>query len=286
MLPGASILKLQFFDYDSYKGDDFLGETQIDIETRYYDEKWNANEFFPIETRELFLPESGAAAGSVRLWVEIVNQQDPQQKHEALLDSTKSSVASTSQLSLLDRTQDRERRLDKVEIERPVWSLAMMPEGGLEIRVVVWEAFDCPIDDPEGMSDIFVTCELPNLRDAPQLRTEVHARSEGYVRASHQGCFNWRMKFEVKGTNHFDPRQFQLLFKLWDFDLLTPNDFLASCSYDAVRAVNACIANGTKASAVEAGEQKFELSAVVAQSVGKKSAPSLLVSVEVLTAAE
>ena len=187
MLPGASILKVQLFDFDDFKGDDFLGETQIDVESRYYDEKWNSNEYFPIETRQLFMPESGAPAGSIRLWVEIVNLQDEQRKKDAVLDSTKSSIASTSQLSLLDRSQDRERRLDKASIERPVWNLAMMPEGGLELRIVVWEVFDCPIDDPEGMSDLFVSCEMPGLRGAPVLKTEVHARSEGYVRLGHPG---------------------------------------------------------------------------------------------------
>ena len=94
------------------------------------------------------------------------------------------------------------------------------------------------------------------------------------------------MKFSVKGQNYFDRSQFLLQFKVWDFDILTKNDFLASANFDALPVVTACIANGTKASAVEGGEQKFELRAVEAPSVAKKTRPTILVSVECLTAAE
>ena len=50
MLPGASDLKIKFWDEDIIKKDDLIGETIIDIERRFFDQKWRSFEHLPAET--------------------------------------------------------------------------------------------------------------------------------------------------------------------------------------------------------------------------------------------
>lgn len=57
-----------------------------------------------------------------------------------------------------------------------------MPAEDLELRLIVWEVHDCPIDDPEGLTDIFVSCGMPSYKDSLTLKTDTHIRSEGYVK--------------------------------------------------------------------------------------------------------
>ncbi|KDO20674.1 hypothetical protein SPRG_13426 [Saprolegnia parasitica CBS 223.65] len=79
-LPGASTLSLECWDYDLFSvgGDDFIGATCIDLEDRWFDDRWQTlgntaeGTFKPIETRQLYAPSSVCAQGSVRLWMDIL----------------------------------------------------------------------------------------------------------------------------------------------------------------------------------------------------------------------
>lgn len=64
---------ISLMDYDPLLKDDVIGETSIDLERRYFDEKWINLPEYPIETRELRKSGSGSSTGSIRLWVEIFN---------------------------------------------------------------------------------------------------------------------------------------------------------------------------------------------------------------------
>ena len=75
-LPGDATLKIQLWDYDELPGDDFLCETWIDLEDRFYSKKWRKLVNPPIETRPLFHPSSGLQKGELRMWLEIIPGTD------------------------------------------------------------------------------------------------------------------------------------------------------------------------------------------------------------------
>ena len=64
-LPGSSKLRIQVMDYDSLFSDDLIGETSIDIEDRYFDNRWQALQNKPIEVRQLYHPDYESSQGEV-----------------------------------------------------------------------------------------------------------------------------------------------------------------------------------------------------------------------------
>ena len=64
-LPGSSKLRIQVMDYDSLFSDDLIGETSIDIEDRYFDNRWQALQNKPIEVRQLYHPDYESSHGEV-----------------------------------------------------------------------------------------------------------------------------------------------------------------------------------------------------------------------------
>ena len=180
MLPGASALQVKLFDHDEVFGDDFIGETVIDVENRYLDEKWMKMEFYPIETRKLYNKESGKPVGEIRMWVEILSLEEHKMSEGNLNVTSNSILNSVSRLSHSNQSKAGSSQAPQ-EKRKEQWTLSMMPEDGFEIRVIVWEALKVPIDDPEGMSDIYVTCDLPSFAECSTLKTDTHIRSEGFV---------------------------------------------------------------------------------------------------------
>ena len=117
-IPGASTLTLQVWDYDDLLSDDLIGETTIDLEDRYFDNKWQELKYKPIEVRPLLHPDINGSQGEAYLWLEII---------------------------------------DKEENEvTPLWKIQPEPVIQHELRFVVWETEDMEMMDVEGTSDIYV----------------------------------------------------------------------------------------------------------------------------------
>jgi hypothetical protein len=48
-LPGPSILRVQIYDSNTFRFDEVMAETEIDLEDRWYHPKWNALDIKPVE---------------------------------------------------------------------------------------------------------------------------------------------------------------------------------------------------------------------------------------------
>ncbi|ETV96991.1 hypothetical protein H310_09840 [Aphanomyces invadans] len=189
-LPGASELTIECFDYDLFSlsadcGDDFIGATKIDLEDRWFDDRWRTlghlseGTFRPVETRQLYTPSSVISQGSLRLWLDIL-------------------------------TPSEATALPAVDISLP-------PIETFEVRVVIYKAKDVvPGDEFSEMSDLFAKCWMQSNTDKAQ-HTDVHWRAK-----NGKASFNWRMKFDI--ALPVDPQNERdkghLHVQLWDKDML------------------------------------------------------------------
>jgi len=117
-LPGDSLLKIQFFDHDDVFSDQKIGQTVIDLEDRFFSNKWLSLKEKPIETRALYSKITKVAQGGVRLWVEITPL--PERSHLKVKD------------------------------------ISLRPPAEFELRLVVWGTEGVANFDDEGTSDIFI----------------------------------------------------------------------------------------------------------------------------------
>ena len=115
--PGTGPLYIKAYDYDELFGDDLIGETEIDLEDRYFSEDWKSVNNKPIEVRQLFIPSSDCSQGAVRLWVEIV-------------PTGKSSAMTT-------------------------YNIAPRAPQPYQIQAVVWDTKKCISDESGGLIDMF-----------------------------------------------------------------------------------------------------------------------------------
>ena len=117
-LPGSSKLRIQVMDYDSLFSDDLIGETSIDIEDRYFDNRWQALESKPIEVRQLYHPDYEQSQGEVLMWIEMYDQNE-------------------------------ENKLEP-------WNIEPEPKSTLEMRLIIYETEGMENLDIEDTSDIYV----------------------------------------------------------------------------------------------------------------------------------
>lgn len=130
--------------------DDTIGETYIDLEERFYDDKFRAMPEQPIERRKLYTADSGQESGYVDLWVE---------------------------------TFARRQKGDGIKEPEPIlWDISSAPAKDFELRVIVWDVKNVPNDDPEDMSDIYVKVALNSLDPDLEGCTDTHIRAaDGFV---------------------------------------------------------------------------------------------------------
>lgn len=126
------------WDYDRVFGDDFIGETVVDLEDRFFSPEWQSLKNKPIEYRQLYHKSTKVSQGVIKCWIEIIPTES---------------------------VQSREN----------VWSVCKRPPTKLEVRLVVWETKDVKIMDWEGTSDIYCRAFFDSVNQTR--RTDTHFRS-------------------------------------------------------------------------------------------------------------
>jgi len=138
VFPGSSPLKIQMWDRDFVFGDDFIGETVVDLEDRFFSPEWQSIKHKPIEFRELHHKSTKVSQGLVKCWIEIVPSEVDMKEHIK-------------------------------------WDISPRPPSEFVVRCVVWESKDVKIKDWEGTSDIFVRAFFNAEKN--DKKTDIHYRS-------------------------------------------------------------------------------------------------------------
>lgn len=206
-LPGTSQLIIEVMDQDDIGSDDLIGKTIIDLEDRWFDNRWQEmgqeNRVLPdadpnnirwdtkaLEKRSLYVPSSNNAQGVLECWVDIMTPAE----------------ASTF----------------------PPEDVALPPRQMFEVRVVIWKTKDVPAQDTLGgqnMTDLYVDV-WPEGCD--KQTTDTHWRCK-----KGKGSFNWRMLFDVELGHRTRAMKFPYLhIQMWDKDLLKWNDCIAEGTVD------------------------------------------------------
>ena len=137
MLPGQAILHVELWDYTLLK-ENLIGGTTIDLEDRYYSQKWKemqAMQKMPRELRQLTNETSSNVQGNIIMKLEIF----------------------------------------PVGFARanPMEQLAPPKKTQFELRVVIWEAKDVATKDG-GQSDVFVTIQPRGEAEYEKQSTDTH----------------------------------------------------------------------------------------------------------------
>ena len=199
-LPGASQLVVKAWDWDMLSTDDLIGQTTIDLEDRWFDQRWKKfgeygrkgrrYRLLPTERRPLYCPLSEMKQGDLECWVEILNSEE----------------TST---------------YEKTDISLP-------PAQEFEFRVIVWKTVDVkPDDEWEGMNDMYLVGWVEGS-EANKQHTDTHWRC-----ANGKGSFNWRYKFPVLLPMKEDFSRLHV--QIWDKDVFSSNDCIAQKDFDVQR---------------------------------------------------
>ena len=204
-LPGKSMLSIEAWDKDIVSADDLIGKTTIDLEDRWFNQKWSELGMplqtrrllapKPVEQRKLWTPLSSVPQGKLSMWLDILPAADAKQY--------------------------------------PPLEIAPPPKEEWEIRVIVWKTKQMKAEDiVTNMNDLYIKSWLDG--EEPQ-NTDIHwaAKKGG-------GSFNWRMKFPVMlggAGDDFPAKRTYLRFQAWDQDVVKWNDCIGESTVDLRRAM-------------------------------------------------
>ena len=134
--PGCPPLNISVFDEDDLFGDDLIGETNIDLEDRFFLPEWQQIKKKPIEYRQIYHSSTSISQGVVKCWVEIWPQS-----------------------------------IDQREV--PIYNIKPRDPETFEVRLVVYDTVDVIAMDVEGTSDVFCRAYFDSKKDK---ETDTHFR--------------------------------------------------------------------------------------------------------------
>ncbi|MCQ2817643.1 MAG: hypothetical protein MJ252_10295 [archaeon] len=118
-MPGSGALRIECWDYDPFISDDFIGQTVIDLEDRFFCQRWQALENKPIEVRPLIHPDRKGEQGDISLWLEMFDLKEKEQRKKK-------------------------------------WCIETEPKQKFVVEVDVWGTEEMETFDVEGTSDIYI----------------------------------------------------------------------------------------------------------------------------------
>ena len=205
-LPGAGQLVISVMDADTFGSDDVIGRTVVDLEDRWFDERWQALgagteskeeenmrcKAKPLEFRTIHLPpvtKNAMAHGYLETWVDVLL---PAEATAYLPDD-----------------------------------VSLPPIATFEVRVVVWKAKDVStMDSIDDMSDTYVKASIEGVEAAQT--TDTHWRAK-----KGKASWNWRMKFDAELGHNTRTMKFPYLkLQMWDKDILKYDDLIAETDLD------------------------------------------------------
>ena len=216
-IPGASMLTVEVFDYDTFGSDDLIGRTRIDLEDRWFDKRWtdlgheHRNEEppseknnqtpiswdkKPLELRKLFIETARQPQGYIEFWVDILRPEE----------------AATFE----------------------AFKVALPPNMPAEVRLIIWKAREVPaMDTAEQMNDMYVKCWCEG---SEQQETDTHWRAK-----KGKASWNYRMKYSVELGHSTKLMKFPYLrIQTWDADVLKWNDIISEKTIDIGRWLQKC----------------------------------------------
>ena len=178
--PGASTLTILFKEADDIF-DDYIGQVTVDLEERFYNEKYRQLVDVPIETRDIIDENTDMVVGTVRMWVDIFRNETKKQQKINDLDTVNEGEKQSGGDKKIDVQSKSEAIPAAMKRSKRVWDISSIPVQTMELRVIVWETNDVPNNDPEDMSDIYVQVMFRGDTDVEK-RTDTHIRAcNGFV---------------------------------------------------------------------------------------------------------
>jgi hypothetical protein len=200
-LPGVSQLEVSVVEKNFFGFDTVIGSTTLDLEDRWFNEKWrNANfdtigkdkdeklaklKRNPVEECTLRLPSNRMPQGKISCWLDIMTEKDA--------------------------------------AKEPMFDISLVPPAPFEMRLVLWKARNMPSMETvaKGMNDLYLIASLISLNGLDiEKETDVHWRAKNGT-----GSFNWRMKFNFT----LPQKRPRLRISAWDQDIFGPNDAIGEC---------------------------------------------------------
>uniref|UniRef100_A0A7S2M9Y3 C2 domain-containing protein n=1 Tax=Octactis speculum TaxID=3111310 RepID=A0A7S2M9Y3_9STRA len=196
-IPGSVSLKIELRDWQYFPlhEHELIGETTIDLEDRWFQQKWQscANGLerdevtgekydIPIEMRSLYLPGNPVSQGQLEMWVEIL-------------------------------PADKARNIPISEMSGPV-------KKKFEIRIICWKAEGIPKSAGE---DFYCRFTVPNQKPKS---TDTHWKCKARTPS-----WNYRIKFQVELPLK-NPLEGSLSIQLWDKDILTADEIIGEMNLD------------------------------------------------------
>jgi hypothetical protein len=192
-LPGVSQLEVSIVEKNMFGFDTIIGSTTLDLEDRWFNEKWRLGNFDgirkseggklkrnPVEECTLKLPSNRMPQGKISCWLDMMTEKEA--------------------------------------AKEPMWDISLVPPAPFEMRLVLWKARNMPSMETvaAGMNDLYLIASLISHSGLDiEKETDIHWRAKNGT-----GSFNWRMKFNFT----LPQKKPRLRISAWDQDIFGSND--------------------------------------------------------------
>jgi hypothetical protein len=200
-LPGVSQLEVSVVEKNFFGFDTVIGSTTLDLEDRWFNEKWRQGNFDrisketdpklqklkrnPVEECTLKLPSNRMPQGKISCWLDMMTEKEA--------------------------------------AKEPMFDISLVPPAPFELRLVLWKARNMPSMETiaQDMNDLYLVATLISQNGLDiEKETDIHWRAK-----KGNGSFNWRMKFNFT----LPQKRPRLRISAWDQDIFGSNDAIGEC---------------------------------------------------------